>query len=217
MKARRLIIATLATGMLLAAAVPTASAHATAYSADGKFKFVYGNLNEPAYTFTKTGLDLTISDNATGKPISGLESVDHAGKLNPKIQTWFLYAGQELELTNGFKAQFGQPGKYTYPITYTKAGSYALRIKGTINGTAVDQTIQPAHGVESIDTIMWPEKVSTQDQLEKRIEDLEAQVVQLKSSHSNGSVGGGKAPGVDAVALVALLGVAVVLVRRRSA
>jgi len=210
MKTSRTLIAILAIGGLLGAAIPTASAHATSYTPDGKIKFVYGHLNEPAYTFTKTGLDLGIYDNATGGPISGLESVDHDGKLNPKIETWYVYAGQTLELTDGFKAQFGQPGKYTYPITFTKPGAYSLRIKGTINGTAVDQTLAPAHPIEALDDIMWPEKVASNDDLDQRLTTLESKVA------SGGHVTKGNAPGLDAVALLGLLGVATIVLRRRG-
>lgn len=180
--AHRAILPAALAGLLLLA--PAATAHATAYntgnSASYQVRFVYGNLYEPVSTFQKTGLDLGVFD-AKGNPITGLDAIDHDNKAiaNPPIRVTLTYSGQTLDLTPEFKAQFGKPGWYSHPLIYTKAGAYVLHVTGTINGTAVDQAIQPAHPVEDSTDEMFPAKVDTPDAAAAKVTELTAQVGQL--------------------------------------
>lgn len=239
----RAILPAFLAGLLLLA--PAAAAHATCFTsgtgacskaaqADSKVKLVYGNLFEPVSTHQKTGLDLTISD-AKGKPLPGLEAVDSEGKAlaNPPIRVTLEYSGQVLDLTPGLKAQSNAPGKYTSPYIYTRPGAYVLHVVGTINGTAVDQRVEPAHPIEDSGELMFPTKVDSPEesaakitelsgknaqlaaqltQLTSELDALKARINSLEGKSSKG------APGVDggllALGLLAALGVAAA--RRRA-
>src|SRR5437879_3855551 len=105
--------ALLVIGTLMLSLAGTATAHKTAYSPDGKIKIVWGFLNEPAVTFTKTGLDLILTDNATGAPIDGVT----ANTLKVEMH----HGDDEMELED-FGPQFGTHGRYTGVITLTQPG-----------------------------------------------------------------------------------------------
>jgi hypothetical protein len=192
----------------LIAVLPAASAHATIYSDDGKIRFVYGNLGEPVYTNVKTGLDIIISDNATGAPITGLESVAHGEPVPPRINVTIRYGGPggpTKDITNDFRAQFGRAGAYTHPITYTREGLYYLLIRGNINGTFYDVTLAPAHPIDSEAAIMWPDVPADDD---SRLDDLESRIEELEKDAD------GSSPGPGALAIVLAGVVAAILVRR---
>ena len=210
-----LTIGFLALGSLL---VGAASAHATHYSPDGKIKFVYGHLNEPAYTFVKTGLDLSIIDNATGKGISGLDTDARGGHdgdapSSPKLTVLYRYGaegGPTKDISADFRAQHGQVGKYTHPITFTRPGLYSIIITGTINGTVLNNfVIAPAHAIEGQEDIMWPDSFDSQAELEERVKALEAQ------RGSDDDPARGSAPGIELLPLLAAFAILAVAVRRR--
>ncbi|HEX2021430.1 MAG TPA: hypothetical protein VHH36_01855 [Candidatus Thermoplasmatota archaeon] len=212
----------LAALMLLA---PTAAAHKTTYTDDGKVKITWGFLNEPAITMTKTGLDLILTDNLTGVPLEGVE-----GTLNAS-----LVYGAEVHEFGDFRAQHGQKGRYTDVVTLTRPGLYSLRLVGAINGTSVDVTIPGAHEIHGIEETYFPAlpEASSVDALAAEVAALKAQVAQLQAKAatqastpapvvsqdgSAASQGDGKNAvptptfGLVALALVA----AVVLARRRA-
>lgn len=196
-------------------AVPTAAAHKTAYTSDGKVKIVWGFLNEPAVTMTKTGLDLILTDNATGAPITGAETT---------LQAELHIGDEEKELT-GFKPQFGKPGAYTDVITLTQPGLYVLHLSGTLNGTAIDVAVPAAHEVEAIEETYFPETNATDHQdLAQKVSDLEARVAALEAklktqaetpSPVTKETGGKDAPGFTLLAALGAVGV-VLLFRRRA-
>jgi hypothetical protein len=228
MAPRAILPLALATALLL---VPAATAHATAYNtgnaASYQVKFVYGNLYEPVSTYQKTGLDLGVYD-AKGNPIKGLDCVDHAGMpvASPPLATLALtYADQTLDMAKGCKAQYGKDGWYTFPVIYTRPGAYVLHIQGTINGTAVNQTIQPAHSIEDSTSEMFPAKVDSPDVAAAKVSDLTAKVGQLgddlnalkaRVSALEGKSSKG-APGVDGDLLLLGFLAALGLVARRAA
>ncbi len=210
--------AILAVGLLTLGSIliGSAAAHATHYSPDGKLKFVYGHLNEPAYTFVKTGLDLSIIDNATGKGISGFDTDSrgtHDGAAAaPKLTVLYRYGaegGPTKDISGDFRAQHGQLGKYTHPITFTRPGLYSIIISGTINGTVLNNfVLSPAHAIEAQDDIMWPDQVGTDDEQVERIETLERKVIELEAK-------GGAAAGIEFVPLLAAIALVAFFVRRR--
>jgi hypothetical protein len=218
--------------------VPAASAHQTCFTsgtgacstsvqADSKVKLVYGNLYEPVSTYQKTGLDLIVSD-AKGNALAGLEAVDHDGKplASPPIHVSLTYSGQTLDMTPEFKGQFNAPGRYTFPLIYTKAGAYVLHVTGTINGTTVDATVQPAHPIEDSSDLMFPAKVDSPEasaakvtalsgQVSQLTGDLDAMKARLNSLEGQTSKG---APGVDGgLLLVGFLAVLGLAAARRAA
>ncbi len=215
---RNLTIASLTVGALLLAAAGNASAHKTVYSPDNKIRFTYGHLNEAIYTYQKTGLDLTLRDNATSATLPGFE-MPTDGRA-PKLYVSYRYGaegGPELNITTKFVGQHGSPGKYTYPVMFTQAGSYSLLIKGVINGTYYDMVIPPAHEVASTGEIMWPQEVSLPDEQATELAALKAEVAELKTKVDDEPKRdtGAKAPAVGLASLLALGAIALVVARRR--
>lgn len=213
MHPRATLATLLALGLLLTAAAGTAAAHKTTYSADGKVKIVWGFLNEPAVTWTKTGLDLILSDNATGAPLEGVEKTLKAS----------LVLGDQVHAFEDFGAQHGQKGRYTDVVTLTRPGLYSLRLEGTINGSAVALTIPAQHEVSDVKETYFPD-ADGPSQLAARLKALEDQVATLKATQQtqattpapvNEQKNDTPAPGP--LAVLALLGVAALALARRRA
>lgn len=207
---------TLAVALALAALVtlPVASAHKTTYTPEGNVKIVWGFLGEPAVTMTKTGLDLGLTDNATGAPILGAQETLRAS----------LVFGEERH-DFSLRAQFGSPGKYTDVVTLSRPGLYSLHLNGTLNGTAVDMTIPAAHDVEAIEETYFPSMEHGDADLAAKVAALEAKVAALEAkataqsqtpATTSTATGGNDAPGFGALAALAAVGLALVLLRRRA-
>lgn len=203
----RLLTALVAIALLLAFA-PTASAHKTSYSADNKIKVVWGFLDEPALAHVKNGLDLRLSDNATGAPIAGVTSATLHVELH--------YGDHEWEFED-FGAQFGSPGRYTGVVTPTRAGLYKLHLEGTINGSAVDMEISAAHEIRDVRESMFPDKVNNTRDLEGQIGTLKSDLAAAKADIAALKAGKGAnaAPGAPAAAVLVLAGIAGLMLRRR--
>jgi hypothetical protein len=217
---RTLFLIAIATTIVLSVA-GAASAHKTVYSTDDKIKFVWGHIGEPTYTWHKTGLDLGVYDNATGTPITGLVNTSGthaAGAVGFEIS--IVHSDKELDITHELVGQFGQAGKYTYPIMYTEPGIYSLKIKGTINGSAIDQTLPPQHDIDSIAEIMWPAEQPLPDELASDIAALNAQIAGLKSDVATLKASGGdssKASPIPEMGMAAVLGlIATIALYRRK-
>lgn len=209
------ILATLL--VLSLALVPTAAAHKTAYTPEGNVKIVWGFLNEPAVTMDKTGIDLVLTDNATGAAILGAADT---------VEVRLKHGEDEIHLED-LGARFGNPGSYTQVITLTKPGLYTLVLRGTINGTEVDMAIPAAHEVAPISETYFPDLEAADTaalaakvaQLETKVAALEAKAVTQSTTPAPTSTqpppGGNDAPALGIVGALSALGV-VLLLRRRS-
>ena len=177
---RRTLLATLVLTSTLLAFAPSAEAHASANSADGKVRITWGLLEEPGYTHEKNRLDLVIRDNATGAGIGGL-TAENVTELS------LHYGEEEYDLGNitanrGVKSgAFAGGGNYTSAnyVYLTRPGIYTLHIKGTIAGSAVELDIPATHEYEPMTEIMFPEEIEIggagdTSALEARIAALEA-------------------------------------------
>lgn len=166
---------------------PTAAAHKTAYTADGKYKVVWGFLNEPAITWQKTGIDLRITDNATGAGVAGLQDA---------IEVHLKKGDHEMHLED-LAGQFGTVGAYTQVVTLTQPGLYTLVIHGKINDTVVDDLeIPAAHEIHEVEDTFFPatdESPFTEgpdaedDALLARLAALETEVAALKAKQATQS------------------------------
>ena len=134
---KKLIAATAAAVAVLAAGLthtPGTSAHERRTVA-GKYTFVVGFLNEPAYLEEPNGIDLRITNTATNDPVEGLEKT---------LKADIIVGGQTR--TADVSARFGMKGAYTANIIPTKAGTWAFRFYGTIEGQNVDERFESGPG-----------------------------------------------------------------------
>lgn len=171
----RIFAALAALAALAVLAAPTAAAHATKTTGDGKFKITWGWVEEPATTYSSNALDLRIVDAATGAGIGDLEKANLTVRLH--------HADDEMVFA-ALRTQFGKgAGNYTSsePITPTAPGLYTLHVSGKIDGTDVDIEIAANHDLAGIEETYWPEKPGTDAELEARIAQLEAKVQALEA------------------------------------
>ena len=200
-------------GILLALCllVPTAAAHERYFSPDDRFLIVLGEQNEPVYTYDFTNLDLSVRDNETGDPITGVEETLEA----------VLIAPDSSELSLPLAVQHGQEGRYEFVEEYqlTMPGQYKVRLTGDIDGTDVSGTyLLPGPRGDFRDITFPHDDVPDLRELQQRIDALESQVAALTASNQNGAVqtsGDNGAPGPGALALLGALGAALVVARRR--
>ncbi|HET8524909.1 MAG TPA: hypothetical protein VFL82_16880 [Thermomicrobiales bacterium] len=129
--------------MLVAACallVPVAvSAHEHRQVANGKYTFVVGFLNEPAFVGQENGLSLTVTKPASGTPAANGESAETPVEgLDKTLKAEVIYGDQKMDLP--LSPGFGQPGKYQSIFFPMAAGDYSFHIYGEIEGTKVDET-----------------------------------------------------------------------------
>lgn len=126
---------------LMALMLTTQSASAHEKRHVGKYTFIVGFLEEPAYANVKNGLDLTICDGDTcnytvkdGQNVvaNPVENADQA--LKAEVSQG---GSQPLALTLG--ARWGNPGKYAAYFIPTAEGAYTFHIYGTLNGQKIDE------------------------------------------------------------------------------
>lgn len=228
MLARNFLTALVLTILLALALTPSAAAHASATSADGKVKITWGLLEEPGFTHEKNRLDLIIRDNATNAGIGGI-APENITELSLR------FSGEEYPLGNvtanrGVKSgAFAGAGNYTSAkyVYLTKPGIYTLHIKGTIAGSAVDLDIPATHEYEPMTEIMFPEEIEIGggegvdlSSIEARLAALEAKTATQSTQPATVITQPTSPPARDAPALgvlvVAAALVAVALARRRA-
>lgn len=200
----------LALALLLLA--PAAAAHTTASSADGKLRVVVGQLNEPVVTYSKSGLDVCLTQNTTARePVTA-----NPGDL---VATLRSPSGGELSLP--LRAQFGRAGCYQFeePYILTEPGQYVLDLKGTAAGSPVDLRGVKAGGpVADQGNITFPQQVPDLRGLQAQVTALQARVQQLEAADAAEATKPAKgAPLPMAALLLAALALAAVAARRRQA
>ncbi|NMB90318.1 MAG: hypothetical protein GYA17_18315 [Chloroflexi bacterium] len=117
---------------LALAAVLTWSGSASAHGhvEVGDYELVIGFRNEPAYQGEPNGLELVVTDHATGQAVTGLED-------SLRVEITYGASTQELTLT----PLFGEEGAYTAHVLPTEAGDYTWHIFGAIGDTPVDVSL----------------------------------------------------------------------------
>lgn len=166
MKRIHALLASLALVACLGLAAPLfASAHEQRDVDNGKYHFVVGWLNEPAYTGSLNSVDLTVTqpsstpatpaanasdDVAAGTPVTGLEDT---------LKVDIIYNDKTMNLP--ISPAWQKPGHYVGYVIPTQAGDYSFHIYGTINGDKIDETFTSGPDtfgtVIDAKTIMFPQ------------------------------------------------------------
>jgi hypothetical protein len=163
------IAATAAVAIIAIAVSGTISAPPETYAhevrAVGNYQFVVGFLNEPAFAYEPSGLDLRVTffpngvpegDEAEGEgqPVEGLEET-----LQAEVIAGGGAATKELTL----EPAFGDPGAYESPMIFTAPGDYTFRIFGEIDGQQIDESF--VSGPETFGPMEDPEEIQFPEQL----------------------------------------------------
>jgi hypothetical protein len=142
------VVAILASAFVFAGGLfSTDSALAHEHRAVGNYELTVGFLNEPAFAYEPSGLDLRVvffpngvpeiteenegSAEAEGQPVEGLEET---------LQAEVIVGGGAEKKTLTIEAAFGDPGAYESPMIFTVPGDYSFRIFGDIEGETIDET-----------------------------------------------------------------------------
>ncbi len=114
------------------------SAHEHREVGNGKYTFVVGFLNEPAFVSGENGLSLAVTKNTSGAtPAAGSEGTPVEG-LDKTLKAEVIYGDQKMNLP--LSPGYGQPGKYESIFFPMAAGDYSFHIYGEVEGTKVDET-----------------------------------------------------------------------------
>jgi hypothetical protein len=151
----------------------------------GPYNFHVGWHVEPALVDQLNAVELTLTTSADNKPVTGAEK-----NLTVTIST----RGQTSQALT-FDPSDESPGLYTASIIPTLTGDYQFHFVGMVGTTKVDETFDTAKGqinsVEPINDLEFPNKPPTNEDLQKEIDALKAQIAALK---------GGTAPTAAAAA-----------------
>lgn len=126
--------AALAAGLLVVTAVQGGTASAHEGRKVGKYMFVVGFGDEPAYAGSKNSVVLFLSTAADDKPVTDLGdtlkvSVEKDGQTLP------------LEVEPNFEVgEFGTPGDYRAWFFPTRPGKYTFHFTGSVKGQNVDES-----------------------------------------------------------------------------
>ena len=97
------------------------------------YEFTVGWTTEPSVLGAPNGLDLGINvdvGNNTTAPV-----------LNAHNDLTATVSFGTISAPKALAPQFGQPGWYTFDIIPTREGTYSVRIVGTLNGTAINISV----------------------------------------------------------------------------
>jgi hypothetical protein len=165
---RRRILAATAAATLAALLIPLVAGPAAAHEeqAVGKYHFVVGFGDEPAYAGEKNSVQLILAD-AKDKPV-----IDLGNTLKVEVTTGSAEP-LEMAMEPFFEVgEFGTPGDYRAFFIPTAPGSYSFHFTGTIKGQRIDQTFksgpQTFSDIEDPAQVQYPVKQPTGGQLATR-------------------------------------------------
>ena len=133
MNRRTLVIAATIGMLAIASGLASVPAAAHEHMIVGTYELIVGWTMEPAIVDVLNGLDLGVQHhllNGSTEPVLGVE-----GHLTATLRT-----GSAL-VVKAFAPQFGRPGWYTFDVIPTVEGAYSVRLVGSVNGTAVNVTV----------------------------------------------------------------------------
>ena len=155
---------TLGLAVLLVGVASPASAHEE--RTVGKYHFVVGFGDEPAYAGEKNSVQLILAD-AKDKPVTDLTDT-----LKVEVTTGTAEPLQLAMEPNFEVGEFGTPGDYRAFFIPTAPGSYSFHFTGTIKGQKIDQTFtsgpQTFSDIDDPAQVQYPVKQPTGGQLATR-------------------------------------------------
>ena len=165
---RRRILAAMVAATLAALLIPLVAGPASAHEEKtvGKYHFVVGFGDEPAYAGEKNSVQLILAD-ANDKPVTDLTDT-----LKVEVTTGTAEPLQLAMEPNFEVGEFGTPGDYRAFFIPTAPGSYSFHFTGTIKGQKIDQTFtsgpQTFSDIDDPAQVQYPVKQPTGGQLATR-------------------------------------------------
>jgi hypothetical protein len=165
---RRRLLAAIVAATLAGLLIPLLAGPVSAHEAKtvGKYHFVVGFGDEPAYAGEKNSVQLILAD-ANDKPVTDLTDT-----LKVEVTTGTAEPLQLAMEPNFEVGEFGTPGDYRAFFIPTAPGSYSFHFTGAIKGQKIDQTFtsgpQTFSDMEDPAQVQYPVKQPTGGQLATR-------------------------------------------------
>ena len=169
----RIWMMALAIGCVLPLALAVRPVAAHEHVIIGEYELTVGWRDEPAVTGSINGLDLGIQHHFTNGTTVWV--VGNEGNMTARLTT-----GPISSPLKALAPQSGRPGWYTFDVIPTRAGSYSVRINGTLEGTAFDQTV-PMDDVSPASDLAFPVTDPTASDLQSRLDAANALIAGLQS------------------------------------
>jgi hypothetical protein len=165
---RRRLLAAMVASTLAGLLIPLLAGPAAAHQAKtvGKYHFVVGFGDEPAYAGEKNSVQLLLAD-ANDRPVTDLGDTLKVAVTTGSAEPLQLSMEPFFEV-----GEFGTPGDYRAFFIPTAPGSYSFHFTGTIKGQKVDQTFksgpQTFSDIDDPAQVQYPVKQPTGGQLATR-------------------------------------------------
>ena len=165
---RRRLLDALAASAVAALLIPLVAGPAAAHEEKtvGKYHFVVGFGDEPAYAGEKNSVQLILAD-ANDKPVTDLTDTLKVEVTTGTAEPLALSMEPFFEV-----GEFGTPGDYRAFFIPTAPGTYSFHFTGSIKGQKVDQTFksgpQSFSDIEDPAQVQYPVKQPTGGQLATR-------------------------------------------------
>jgi hypothetical protein len=204
--------------LLVALSAGPASAHELKH--EGKFNFLVGFGNEPAFQGQQNFVQAFLSYAATGKPVTNVGS-------SLKLAVEWGSHSMNLQLVPSFDPDsgLGTVGEYDAFFFPTALGAYTFHFTGSLQGQKIDATFTGGPDTFALvtdpTTVQFPNKVPTAEQMSTRLQQeiprLQAEVAAAQT-HADSQASSAKTLGIAGIIVGALgLTVAVVALTRKRA
>jgi hypothetical protein len=137
------------------------------HRAVGNYEITVGFLNEPAFAYEPSGLDLRVIFFPNGVPEEESEEAEAQGQpvegLEETLQAEVIAGGGASTKEIPIEAAFGDPGAYESPMIFSAPGDYSFHIFGEIDGTPIDETF--VSGPETFGPMENPNEIEFPEEL----------------------------------------------------
>jgi hypothetical protein len=132
----------------------------------GPYTFIVGWVAEPPIVAQPNGLDLTVTETASGKAVEGLEKT---------LQAQVITGGAASTMSLDLGADSDVPGHYTAQLVPTRVGDYTFHISGMAGSTKIDERFESGPNrfdpVSDGAALQFPDKVPSTADLAKQLTD----------------------------------------------
>lgn len=128
----------------------------------GKYTFVVGFLNEPAFESELNAMSVQITNTEAKLAVEGLENT---------LKAQLIFGGEQRDMT--LTPVYNEPGHYKAHFYPTAAGDYTFRFYGNIQGVEVDEkfTSKPGgfNSVQPAAELQFPAKLPAASELSTQL------------------------------------------------
>ena len=137
----------------------------------GPYTVVVGWVAEPAIVGQPNGLDLTVTDTTSGKPVEGLDKT-----LKAEVITGGSASTKSLDL----RPDRDVPGHYTAQLVPTRVGDYTFHVSGTAGSTKIDEKFESGPNrfdpVTDGSALQFPDNLPASTELAKQLADANSKL-----------------------------------------